>query len=196
MNTQAIKRNGQRVELGQHKGYVALASPKKSAWGSSKADYSGLELTTAYSTVEWPLATVATVNGQSWRLWDSVKKSSKAAAYWQLTLFVDDLDHETRLYRQNIATDGLSLPEVGQDPYLIIKSRLKPNSDSEKSQYALLQRVPPSHRLTMEWPSEAVAIGDLAIVDGRYFEVLSTKNLNEQSRFLRLNVAESLPPAG
>ena len=111
--------------------------------------------------------------------------------YYETALFKNEFVNDIKLYKQSLNMNGCNLPSVNSTEYSSHKAIIRTKKANDYINYSMQGNKVITHEIVIFY-YDGVRATDLVEWGSRRFEIINMENIDEESKFLVLNVIEVL----
>jgi len=111
--------------------------------------------------------------------------------YYETALFKNEFVNDIKLYKQSLNMSGCNLPSVNSIEYSSHKAIIRTKKANDYINYSMQGNKLITHEIVIFY-ADGVSATDLVEWGSRRFEIISMENIDEENKFLVLNVLEVL----
>ena len=111
--------------------------------------------------------------------------------YYETALFKNEFVNDIKLYKQSLNMNGCNLPSANSIEYSSHKAIIRTKKANDYINYSMQGNKVITHEIVIFYAG-GVSATDLVEWGSRRFEIISMENIDEDSKFLVLNVIEVL----
>ena len=113
------------------------------------------------------------------------------SVYYETALFKNEFVNDIKLYKQSLNMNGCNLPSVNSTEYSSHKAIIRTKKANDYINYSMQGNKVITHEIVI-FHYDGVRATDLVEWGSRRFEIINMENIDEESKFLVLNVIEVL----